>query len=980
MVHVLGGLEVSVDGCPIDVRGGLRRRLLIALVAAGERPTSTDALAEALWGETHRRRDVANAVQAHVSRLRRLLDPTGGRSAEWLESRPDGYVLHPDHLDLLELEARLSAAEGDATASPAAALAALGELLEQWADPVDEDLPAWDPLLRHWVLRRLGAEDLWADLASGYGRGDCADRILELARRDPVREVRWSLAMRALVHAGRQAEALAAFAEARRVLADEYGLEPGHELLLTQEAVLRQDPELLRPPVAATGLAVARSLPRPVSSFVGREAELARLERLGLRSRVVTLTGPGGIGKSRLLAEWVHRTGRVHGTQWVDLRDVVEAGVVGRIGAELGLLPSESGDDHLIEVFVAAASGLPQVLVLDNVDEVADRVAALVATLVWRLPQLTVMVTSRRPLGLSGERVLPVPALRLDPVGGSGGDALALAAARLDPGAGEAHVRDVAERSGGVPLAIELLAARSSAGVLGAALPSDLTPLDGIVATVVEELAPDARDLFAALLALPAGAPPALTAALAASAAASAPRAARLVTELVGSSLLATTPTPAPSGEASVRYRVLQPVVDLVAPTLDPLVQDTALARVTTWLVDHCPGQPTEQPNRRRLSVLLGEGTTVDTVLRRWEDRSPGRLLDAALRLGPFWVWSGQGVVSRSWLIRALDAADADPATRAWAIVQQSQGQGLGHMAAEVARLDEAVALLASAGIDEGPLWGAAHGQRAVGRGWTGDLTAFEADLALARAARPRGEAEWFHLHLDLLDALGEVLRGRGPAGVDLARAGSRAFEELDDPDNALVGIHYGLLLAALSGRDDAVPGLLGDGERLMVSAQPHVCALFAVDRATRALRTGSSAAVPALVDAIRLTERTGNLRTAATGRRDLGLLHLRAGRREAAHHELDLAAGRLLALDRAAGSLAFAGLSALARGRRRADLAEVAWSLALGPGGSGMSADERAELERLTGGRPEGVLDVGVAADLAAELLGRPAGHAQSS
>ena len=115
-MRVLGGLTVAVDGVEVDVRGGLRRRLLLALLAAEERSVSVDALSEALWGNDALADGGANAVQAHVSRLRKLLDPSGQRGPQWLASRADGYLLHPDWLDLAAFEAAVTSAAATAVA------------------------------------------------------------------------------------------------------------------------------------------------------------------------------------------------------------------------------------------------------------------------------------------------------------------------------------------------------------------------------------------------------------------------------------------------------------------------------------------------------------------------------------------------------------------------------------------------------------------------------------------------------------------------------------------------------------------------------------------------------------------------------------------------------------------------------------------------------------------------------------------------
>ncbi len=954
-VRVLGSLRVSVDGIPVDVRGGLRRRLVLALVAGGERGVTTDAIADALWHSASRRDGTPNAVQAHVSRLRRVLSPEPTRAASWLVSRADGYVLRPDYLDVVELENRITAAEAMSVSAPRAALAELARALDLCAAPIAEDFTAWNDAVQRLTHRTLGAQDMWADLAARYGTPDDADRILALARAEPTREARWCLAMRALAASGRQVEALEVYAVARRRLLDDFGLEPGRDLRLTQDAVLRQDLDLHRAPATAHAGPQPRIAPRPVTSFVGRTHEFDELERLAGDGRIVTLFGLGGVGKSRLLGEWVHRSGRAGSSVWVDLRGVGAAEVMLRIADELGLLAGDQGAAHVLDTIVAATSGLPTLLLLDNADDVIEQVADLVVVLTDQLPQLVVLVTSRSPLGVPGERVLTVRPLALDEDGHTG-EALALAASRLDPGTPPDVVADVARRSGGLPLAIELIA---GSGIDDLALGSDVEPgLGRITDTALDHLAPDTTRLLHALLVIPAGAPATLVDTLAGSIDGPPARRQRLIRELVGACLVTPVPYRSVTAAPAIRYRVLQPIMDLQTARVDVVDRDAAYEHIWAWISARLRPDAFTSPDRVAHLEVLEELATLRQLLSWWSQRDPARYFETALRTSDFWQWSGRAAEGKALLRKALERYQPPPTARAEALVQLAFGEGLGTMAAGLPLAEEALDLLDDAGINTGPVYAVAHGLRAVGLGWRGDLAGSDAAAAMARAAGPDDPTSVFYLNLDQAYALSWVMRGDPARGIPLARETARRFADLDDPNAAATSMHFAANLARYAGQEPGPELDLGD--RYAEQAQPHVRALLAGERARHALSTGRSDAVELLSDAIRLTEQTGNLRTAAVGRRELGLHHLQLGDVVAARHELSLAARRLARLDRAQAALAIGGLARLASaGLQRDALSAAAWALALAPGSVPLTPVEQRRLVGLVGATPEGLPDL---------------------
>ena len=290
----------------------------------------------------------------------------------------------------------------------------------------------------------------------------------------PLRERLWRLLVLALYRAERQADALAAYRRARDLLASELGLEPGEELRRLEQAVLRQEVPAAPPPAR-------HNLPAPLTSFVGREQDLARLERLLGEARLVTLAGTGGTGKTRLALEAGARVvGRFPGGVWLaELAGVADPGLVGaQVMGALGV--RQAGDVPVLEALIWRLRSAELLLVLDNCEHLLDACAQLAGALLRAAPGLRVLATSREPLGLPGEVVCPVRPLDLPPEqpdAHAAADAPAVrlfldrgSAARGGTGGGVAPVA-VAERIcrklDGLPLAIELAAARL--GTLSAA-------------------------------------------------------------------------------------------------------------------------------------------------------------------------------------------------------------------------------------------------------------------------------------------------------------------------------------------------------------------------------------------------------------------------------------------------------------------------------------------------------------------------------
>jgi predicted ATPase/DNA-binding SARP family transcriptional activator len=443
---ILGPLEVRVGGETVALGGPRQRALLAALLLAGGAPVSRDRLVEDVWGE-QAPASAQHAVQVYVSRLRERL----GAAALYTGAGPVYAVAgERDQVDAHRFEALAAAARARLKQEPEAAAAQLAAALGLWRGAVLADL-SYDgagrtEIARLEELRLTAIEDrLEAELALGHHR----ERIPELealVAAEPLRERARGQLMLALYRAGRQADALAAYREGRRHLIDELGLEPGGQLRALEQAILRQDPAIEDP-----RLRRRRNLPAPATALVGRETELAELgELLGGTARLVTLTGPGGSGKTRLAIGVADALGPrfADGTHFVDLSALRDPRLVGgTIAAALQLdedtFADQIKDRHLL-------------LVLDNFEQVDDA-APVVGRLLAAAPGLKVIATSRIRLDLYGEHEYPVA-----PLAPAEGADLFVARARARRRGFEptAAVTEIVRRVEGLPLAIELVAAR----------------------------------------------------------------------------------------------------------------------------------------------------------------------------------------------------------------------------------------------------------------------------------------------------------------------------------------------------------------------------------------------------------------------------------------------------------------------------------------------------------------------------------------
>ena len=475
-VRLLGPVELRIDGRDVPL-GGPRQHALLALLAL--RPgqvLSIDGLVEELWsGEPTLGADAT--LRSYVSRLRRAI-----RGAASIDRTGDGYVLGivPAAVDALAFE-RLVREGGETLARGAARRAREGfvEALAMWRGrPLGEvgtDGALAAAVERLEELRLLAIE--WrveADLGIGKA-AELVEELEALVREQPFRERLWHHLMLALYRAGRQADALAAYHRARAALDEHLGIEPGEELRSLEAAILQQ---AVPPAPAADDRSQARdSLPASLTSFIGRADELAHVGRLVRRYRLVTLTGVGGVGKTRLALEAAREASSAFadGVVFVDLAPLADPTLVAsELAGALGL--RESSGSSPVDSVVAQVRDRELLVVLDNCEHLREACAELVAALLARAPHAHVLATSRVTLGVPGEVDTAVHPLALPGAGVEGAsDAVDLFVERAraarpslsGDAATRAAVARIVEDLDGLPLAIELAAARAKVLSIG---------------------------------------------------------------------------------------------------------------------------------------------------------------------------------------------------------------------------------------------------------------------------------------------------------------------------------------------------------------------------------------------------------------------------------------------------------------------------------------------------------------------------------
>ncbi|MBM2614650.1 winged helix-turn-helix domain-containing protein [Actinoplanes sp. LDG1-06] len=466
---ILGPLAVTTDdGGPVVVPGAKVRMLLAVLLANRNRVVSADRLIDDLWGDDAPANPGA-ALQVRVSQLRKALNDAEPGARDLVESCPPGYRLRAGEVDADQFTALADSTDADP----------LSAALELWrgqayADVADQEFARAEASRlteqRLVVHERLAA----ARLARGEHDLVAAD-LAALVDRHPLREGLRALQIRALYASGRQAEALESYAGLREHLADELGLDPGPELVALHRQILDQDPALSATPKAAI---VRNSLPAQLDELIGRAEALTELRALVPSSRLLTLVGPGGVGKTRLA---VAVAAELEAAVFVELAPLPagDTRVAEHVLGVLGRHEAPGATVDATERLVSALRETGTVLVLDNCEHVVEPAAELAGRLIRE--GVRVLATSREPLRVAGERIWDVGPLAvpddprsLDSVRRSAAARLFMARAaaqqrgfQLDERTAPAVAR-LCRRLDGLPLALELAATRVRAlGVQG---------------------------------------------------------------------------------------------------------------------------------------------------------------------------------------------------------------------------------------------------------------------------------------------------------------------------------------------------------------------------------------------------------------------------------------------------------------------------------------------------------------------------------
>ncbi|MDQ4117175.1 MAG: winged helix-turn-helix domain-containing protein [Actinomycetota bacterium] len=489
-VDVLGPLRLLVDGVPVDVRGPKRWAVLAVLAVAGGRAVTVDHLLDELW-PADLPESARGALHSHVSRLRRHLGGAGTR----LRTLDGAYrlALGIEDLDAAMARTLLAQARERASDDPAGAGGLLRAARALWRGPVlgeFADVPALAATATDLGRLHQDVTDLLVATALETGELDAGatDGVLGLAAEavhaDPLREPAVLLWMRALAATGQASRAMHAAREYRRRLGEEVGLDPSAALGELERAIAGGTVTVVTSARAATTAATSdqrrraaghRSDPatpaRSGTPMVGREAQVAAVQRLSADERLVTVVGPGGVGKTRLALEVARRR---DAAAVVSLASVTEAAAMPDALAAALELSVVHGDvmGACVEL-LRAGTGL---LVLDNCEHLLDAVRNTVEVVLAGCPELGVLTTSREPLGLAMEcpfRLAPLPlpaAGASDPAEVADAPSVRVFLDRatrarygfVPDGPELSLVATIVRRLDGIPLAIELAAGRLS--------------------------------------------------------------------------------------------------------------------------------------------------------------------------------------------------------------------------------------------------------------------------------------------------------------------------------------------------------------------------------------------------------------------------------------------------------------------------------------------------------------------------------------
>jgi predicted ATPase len=414
---VLGSLAVWTDrGEPVRVPGLKVRALLADLLVHDGHPVSVDRLVDDLWGDAAPANPTA-ALQVRVSQLRRAFEDAEPGGRELVAASAPGYLLRvePDAVDASRFAALLDQAR--TTRQPRAKASLLSDALALWRGPAFADFADEEftrPAIARLEEQRLAALEERAEARLELGEHNAlAGELGDLVDRHPLRERLRAVHMRALYQAGRQSEALDSYAGLRHQLAEELGLDPSPELSALHQAILEQDPGLAAAPSPAVGRPTT-NLPASLTELIGRDEAVTQVRSLLAAERLVTLTGAGGVGKTRLAFEAARGViDRFADGVWLvelagtadDLADLVMA--------QLEIRATPGTGSHTRDRLAEVLRNQELLLVLDNCEHLVEQVAELAELLLQAADGVRILATSREPLCLAGETCWEVPPLEV---------------------------------------------------------------------------------------------------------------------------------------------------------------------------------------------------------------------------------------------------------------------------------------------------------------------------------------------------------------------------------------------------------------------------------------------------------------------------------------------------------------------------------------------------------------------------------------
>jgi predicted ATPase/DNA-binding SARP family transcriptional activator len=841
-LRVLGHLDVLVDGVPVVVPRGLPTRLCVMLAAQAGSALRDDVLVDRLWPEPAPSSAVAS-LRNTVGRIRALIGPSA------IVRHGDGYAFDNRVVttDLAEFECLTTRLDGT---NPAAARSLIDQALGlvrglPLADVASE--PWAVPLVSYWEEQIAGAVDRWAELAVELTDHAAVPVLRRRAHERPEREARWVRLMELLARTGRRAEALRAFREARAALA-EFGIEPGPELRRAERAIVLDEAPTARTPQPEIGDAGP--------PFVGRHEDLAELAAAVAMHPVITVTGLGGVGKTRLARELMVGVAPqfAGGAFFVDLAPIADGNLVGTaIAATAGLRRSEPAVERdEIDQLGDVLHEEPALLVLDNAEHVADAVAGVVRRLAARAPDARFVVTSRLSLGLDVEHVfhvepLPVPAEDDDRLAIEASPAvhLLLQLTGAPPGVGAVDAARIVGSVGGLPLGIELCARLASVlslgevarglghrqRVLGLGAGSGSSPLRAALDWVVERSDPVDVAVFRRLSAF------------------RGPFTLRSAEHVVDRGDL-TAPVVASLGhlvESSlVRAERREPTayrLDVVqgayAHELAAWHHESAAleARVASWyrtLALDLMAELRGGSQREAIALLDIEMDNYRELISRClaTDRGDDALV-ITTALSEYWFFTGFWVEGAAWIDAALSASTADVGMEhALAMVQRARVGGT-----YATMSDRGLQLRTAIEIAE------RHGRTDVAReaqAWLGLARARAGDFVgswedLSAVVSDAATYPWAAANARMFLGMGLAMLGQLEQGRHECHEAARSFHELGDELNAAnVLKNIGLVLsrhgAHEPARDDLVAALDGAGDVMPVLTAHARYALLMID------------------------------------------------------------------------------------------------------------------------------------------------------